>query len=106
MGMRGALYRVWNRIKDSIKDGQSGLFYCEVICNTLAVDSCQGQLLAALVLDLWKTAVSYLWISCFRYTGTFELDQSDEQRKSFCPSGVYPFGFHCMIYYLAYGFQS
>ena len=56
-------------------------------------------------LGLWKTAVSYLWLSGFRYTGTSELDQPDEQRASVCEWCVSVWVSLCDILF-AYGFQG
>ena len=82
------------------------LFYCEVVCNTL-----QWILAGAVIAALF-------WIYGRQLILTYGYRASDipvhlnwinqMSRGNLFASGVYPFGFHCMVYYLhaVFGFDT
>lgn len=82
------------------------LFYCEVVCNTL-----QWILAGAVIAALF-------WIYGRQLVLTYGYRASDipvhlnwinqMSRGNLFASGVYPFGFHCMVYYLhaVFGFDT
>lgn len=82
------------------------LFYCEVVCNTL-----QWILAGAVIAALF-------WIYGRQLILTYGYCASDipvhlnwinqMSRGNLFASGVYPFGFHCMVYYLhaVFGFDT
>ena len=49
--------------------------------------------------NVWNQYDKYIRLLCIRYTGTQLLDQCDGQNDVFV-AGIYPFGFHCVIYYI------
>ena len=97
MGIKDFLYRVKNRSMAVLKKAV-WLFYCEVVCNTL-----QWILAGAVIAALF-------WIYGRQLVLTYGYRASDipvhlnwinqMSRGNLFVSGVYPFGFHCMIYYL------
>ena len=97
MGIKGFLYRVKNRSMAVLKKAV-WLFYCEVVCNTL-----QWILAGAVIAALF-------WIYGRQLVLTYGYRASDisvhlnwinqMSRGNLFASGVYPFGFHCMVYYL------
>ena len=105
MGIKGFLYRVKNRSKAVLKKAV-WLFYCEVVCNTL-----QWILAGAVIAALF-------WIYGRQLILTYGYRASDipvhlnwinqMSRGNLFASGVYPFGFHCMVYYLhaVFGFDT
>ena len=105
MGIKGFLYRVKNRSKAVLKKAV-WLFYCEVVCNTLQW-ILAGTVIAAL-----------FWIYGRQLILTYGYRASDipvhlnwinqMSRGNLFASGVYPFGFHCMVYYLhaVFGFDT
>ena len=105
MGIKGFLYRVKNRSKAVLKKAV-WLFYCEVVCNTLQW-ILAGTVIAAL-----------FWIYGRQLILTYGYRASDipvhlnwinqMSRGNLFASGVYPFGFHCMVYYLHafFGFDT
>ena len=97
MGMRGALYRVCNRIKAVLKRSVR-LFYYKVICNTL-----QWILVGAVIIALFWIYGRNLLLT-YGYCASdipVHLNWINEMvRGNLFSDGVYPFGFHCMIYYL------
>ena len=105
MGIKGFLYRVKNRSKAVLKKAV-WLFYCEVVCNTL-----QWILAGAVIAALF-------WIYGRQLILTYGYCASDipvhlnwinqMSRGNLFASGVYPFGFHCMVYYLhaVFGFDT
>ena len=97
MGMRGALYRVCNRIKTVLKRSVR-LFYYKVICNTL-----QWILVGAVIIALFWIYGRNLLLT-YGYCASdipVHLNWINEMvRGNLFSDGVYPFGFHCMIYYL------
>ena len=105
MGIRGFLYRVKNRSMAVLKKAV-WLFYCEVVCNTL-----QWILAGAVIAALF-------WIYGRQLVLTYGYRASDipvhlnwinqMSRGNLFASGVYPFGFHCMVYYLhaVFGFDT
>ena len=82
------------------------LFYCEVVCNTL-----QWILAGAVI-------AAVFWIYGRQLVLTYGYRASDipvhlnwinqMSRGNLFASGVYPFGFHCMVYYLhaVFGFET
>lgn len=104
MGIKGFLYRVKNRSMAVLKKAV-WLFYCEVVCNTL-----QWILAGAVIAALF-------WIYGRQLILTYGYRASDipvhlnwinqMSRGNLFASGVYPFGFHCMVYYLhaVFGFD-
>ena len=104
MGIKGFLYRVQNRSMAVLKKAV-WLFYCEVVCNTL-----QWILAGAVIAALF-------WIYGRQLILTYGYRASDipvhlnwinqMSRGNLFASGVYPFGFHCMVYYLhaVFGFD-
>ena len=82
------------------------MFYCEVVCNTL-----QWILAGAVIAALF-------WIYGRQLVLTYGYRASDipvhlnwinqMSRGNLFASGVYPFGFHCMVYYLhaVFGFDT
>ena len=105
MGIKGFLYRVKNRSMAVLKKAV-WLFYCEVVCNTLQW-ILAGTVIAAL-----------FWIYGRQLILTYGYRASDipvhlnwinqMSRGNLFASGVYPFGFHCMVYYLhaVFGFDT
>ena len=105
MGIKGFLYRVQNRSMAVLKKAV-WLFYCEVVCNTL-----QWILAGAVIAALF-------WIYGRQLVLTYGYRASDipvhlnwinqMSRGNLFASGVYPFGFHCMVYYLhaVFGFDT
>ena len=105
MGIKGFLYRVKNRGMAVLKKAV-WLFYCEVVCNTL-----QWILAGAVIAALF-------WIYGRQLVLTYGYRASDipvhlnwinqMSRGNLFASGVYPFGFHCMVYYLhaVFGFDT
>ena len=105
MGIKGFLYRVKNRSMAVLKKAV-WLFYCEVVCNTL-----QWILAGAVIAALF-------WIYGRQLILTYGYCASDipvhlnwinqMSRGNLFASGVYPFGFHCMVYYLhaIFGFDT
>ena len=97
MGMRGALYRVCNRIKAVLKRSVR-LFYYKVICNTL-----QWILVGTVIIALFWIYGRNLLLT-YGYCASdipVHLNWINEMvRGNLFSDGVYPFGFHCMIYYL------
>lgn len=105
MGIKGFLYRVKNRSMAVLKKAV-WLFYCEVVCNTL-----QWILAGAVIAALF-------WIYGRQLVLTYGYRASDipvhlnwinqMSRGNLFASGVYPFGFHCMVYYLHafFGFDT
>lgn len=97
MGIKGALYRVWQKFIRMLKYAIS-FFYREVVCNTL-----QWILAGAI-------AVALFWVYGRQLILTYGYRASDipvhlnwinqMSRGNLFVSGVYPFGFHCMVYYL------
>lgn len=96
-GMKGALYRVWRRIVAILKYSVH-FFYREVVCNTL-----QWMLIGVM-------AAALFWIYGRQLILTYGYRASDipvhlnwinqMSRGNLFVSGIYPFGFHCMVYYL------
>ena len=105
MGIKGFLYRVQNRSMAVLKKAV-WLFYCKVVCNTL-----QWILAGAVIAALF-------WIYGRQLILTYGYRASDipvhlnwinqMSRGNLFASGVYPFGFHCMVYYLhaVFGFDT
>lgn len=105
MGIKGFLYRVKNRSMAVLKKAV-WLFYCEVVCNTL-----QWILAGAVIAALF-------WIYGRQLILTYGYRASDipvhlnwinqMSRGNLFASGVYPFGFHGMVYYLhaVFGFDT
>lgn len=105
MGIKGFLYRVKNRSMAVLKKAV-WLFYCEVVCNTL-----QWILAGAVIAALF-------WIYGRQLILTYGYCASDipvhlnwinqMSRGNLFASGVYPFGFHCMVYCLhaVFGFDT
>ena len=105
MGIKGFLYRAKNRSMAVLKKAV-WLFYCEVVCNTL-----QWILAGAVIAALF-------WIYGRQLILTYGYRASDipvhlnwinqMSRGNLFASGVYPFGFHCMVYYLhaVFGFDT
>lgn len=105
MGIKGFLYRVQNRSMAVLKKAVR-LFYCKVICNTL-----QWILAGAVIAALF-------WIYGRQLILTYGYRASDipvhlnwinqMSRGNLFASGVYPFGFHCVVYYLhaVFGFDT
>ena len=105
MGIKDFLYRVKNRSMAVLKKAV-WLFYCEVVCNTL-----QWILAGAVIAALF-------WIYGRQLILTYGYRASDisvhlnwinqMSRGNLFASGVYPFGFHCMVYYLhaVFGFDT
>lgn len=97
MGIKGALYRVWQKFIRMLKYAIS-FFYREVVCNTL-----QWILAGAI-------AVALFWVYGRQLILTYGYRASDipvhlnwinqMSRGNLFVSGVYPFGFHCVVYYL------
>ena len=102
MGIKGALYRVWQKFIRMLKYAIC-FFYREVVCNTL-----QWILAGAIVAALF-------WVYGRQLILTYGYRASDipvhlnwinqMSRGNLFVSGVYPFGFHCMVYYLHTVFQ-
>ena len=97
MGIKGALYRVWQKFIRMLKYVIS-FFYREVVCNTL-----QWILAGAI-------AAALFWVYGRQLILTYGYRASDipvhlnwinqMSRGNLFVSGVYPFGFHCVVYYL------
>ena len=97
MGIKGALYRVWQKFIRMLKYAIC-FFYREVVCNTL-----QWILAGAIVVALF-------WVYGRQLILTYGYRVSDipvhlnwinqMSRGNLFVSGVYPFGFHCVVYYL------
>ena len=96
-GIKGALYRVWQKFIRMLKYAIC-FFYREVVCNTL-----QWILAGAIVAALF-------WVYGRQLILTYGYRASDipvhlnwinqMSRGNLFVSGVYPFGFHCVVYYL------
>ena len=97
MGIKGAFYRVWQKFIRMLKYAIC-FFYREVVCNTL-----QWILAGAIVAALF-------WVYGRQLILTYGYRASDipvhlnwinqMSRGNLFVSGVYPFGFHCVVYYL------
>lgn len=97
MGIKGALYRVWQKFIRMLKYAIC-FFYRKVVCNTL-----QWILAGAIVAALF-------WVYGRQLILTYGYRASDipvhlnwinqMSRGNLFVSGVYPFGFHCVVYYL------
>ena len=97
MGIKGALYRVWQKFIRMLKYVIS-FFYREVVCNTL-----QWILAGAI-------AAALFWVYGRQLILTYGYRASDipvhlnwinqMSRGNLFVSGVYPVGFHCVVYYL------
>lgn len=97
MGIKEALYRVWQKFIRMLKYAIC-FFYREVVCNTL-----QWILAGAIVAALF-------WVYGRQLILTYGYRASDipvhlnwinqMSRGNLFVSGVYPFGFHCVVYYL------
>lgn len=97
MGIKGALYRVWQKFIRMLKYAIS-FFYREVVCNTL-----QWILAGAIVAALfWVYGRQLILTYGYRVSDIpVHLDWINQMsRGKLFTRGVYPFGFHCMIYYL------
>ena len=97
MGIKGALYRVWQKFIRMLKYAIS-FFYREVVCNTL-----QWILAGAIVVALfWVYGRQLILTYGYRVSDIpVHLDWINQMsRGKLFVSGVYPFGFHCMVYYL------
>lgn len=102
MGIKGAFYRVWQKFIRMLKYAIC-FFYREVVCNTL-----QWILAGAIVAALF-------WVYGRQLILTYGYRASDipvhlnwinqMSRGNLFVSGVYPFGFHCVVYYLHTVFQ-
>lgn len=102
MGIKGAFYRVWQKFIRMLKYAIC-FFYREVVCNTL-----QWILAGAI-------AAALFWVYGRQLILTYGYRASDipvhlnwinqMSRGNLFVSGVYPFGFHCMVYYLHTVFQ-
>lgn len=102
MGIKGAFYRVWQKFIRMLKYAIC-FFYREVVCNAL-----QWILAGAIVAALF-------WVYGRQLILTYGYRASDipvhlnwinqMSRGNLFVSGVYPFGFHCMVYYLHTVFQ-
>ena len=97
MGIKGAFYRVWQKFIRMLKYAIC-FFYREVVCNTL-----QWILAGVIVAALF-------WVYGRQLILTYGYRASDipvhlnwinqMSRGNLFVSGVYPFGFHCVVYYL------
>ena len=97
MGIKGALYRVWQKFIRMLKYAIC-FFYREVVCNTL-----QWILAGAIVVALfWVYGRQLILTYGYRVSDIpVHLDWINQMsRGKLFVSGVYPFGFHCMVYYL------
>lgn len=97
MGIKGALYRVWQKFIRMLKYAIC-FFYREVVCNTL-----QWILAGAIVAALfWVYGRQLILTYGYRVSDIpVHLDWINQMsRGKLFTRGVYPFGFHCMIYYL------
>ena len=102
MGIKGALYRVWQKFIRMLKYAIC-FFYREVVCNTL-----QWILAGAIVAALfWVYGRQLILTYGYRVSDIpVHLDWINQMsRGKLFVSGVYPFGFHCMVYYLHTVFQ-
>ena len=92
MGIKGALYRVWQKFIRMLKYVIS-FFYREVVCNTLQ------WILAAL---FWVYGRQLILTYGYRASDIpVHLNWINQMsRGNLFVSGVYPFGFHCVVYYL------
>ena len=102
MGIKGALYRVWQKFIRMLKYAIC-FFYHEVVCNTL-----QWILAGAIVVALfWIYGRQLILTYGYRASDIpVHLDWINQMsRGNLFVSGVYPFGFHCMVYYLHTVFQ-
>ena len=97
LGMKGVLYRVQNRITVILKCAVR-MFYRKVICNTL-LWILMGAVVAAL---FWIYGRQLPLVYGYRASDIpVHLNWINQMsRGNLFASGVYPFGFHCMIYYL------
>ncbi len=97
LGPKGVWYRIWERIRTILK-AAAGLFYREAVCNPLQ------WILSIVVL------AALFWVYGRQLFLTYGYRASDipvhlnwinqMSRGHLFVSGVYPFGFHCVIYYL------
>ena len=97
MGVKEAIFRIGRRLTVSGRK-TGGIFYREVVCDVL-----QWILTGAVLLALF-------WVYGRQLVLTYGYRASDipvhlnwinqMSRGNLFVSGVYPFGFHCMIYYL------
>ena len=102
MGIKGAFYRVWQKFIRMLKYAIC-FFYHEVVCNTL-----QWILAGAIVVALfWIYGRQLILTYGYRASDIpVHLDWINQMsRGNLFVSGVYPFGFHCMVYYLHTVFQ-
>ena len=97
MGIKGALYRVWQKFIRMLKYVIS-FFYREVVCNTLQW-ILAGAIAAAL---FWVYGRQLILIYGYRASDIpVHLNWINQMsRGNLFVSGVYPFGFHCVVYYL------
>lgn len=97
LGIKGALYGAGQRLITIMKYARR-FFYCEVVCNTL-----QWMLAGAIVVALFWIYGRQLIIT-YGYCASdipVHLDWINQMsRGKLFARGVYPFGFHCMVYYL------
>lgn len=97
MGVKEAIFRIGRKLTVSGRK-TGGIFYREVVCDVL-----QWILTGAVLLALF-------WVYGRQLVLTYGYRASDipvhlnwinqMSRENLFVSGVYPFGFHCMIYYL------
>ena len=97
MGVKEAIFRIGRKLTVSGRK-TGGIFYREVVCDVL-----QWILTGAVLLALF-------WVYGRQLVLTYGYRASDipvhlnwinqMSRRNLFVSGVYPFGFHCMIYYL------
>lgn len=97
MGLKGVLYRAGLRIIETLKSTLH-FFYCKVACNTLQ------WILAGTVIGALFWIYGRQLILAYGYRASdipVHLDWINQMsRGNLFSNGVYPFGFHCMIYYL------
>lgn len=97
MGLKGVLYRAGLRIIETLKSTLH-FFYCKVACNTLQ------WILAGTAIGALFWIYGRQLILAYGYRASdipVHLDWINQMsRGNLFSNGVYPFGFHCMIYYL------
>ena len=97
LGPKGVWYRIWERIRTILK-AAAGLFYREAVCNPL-----QWILSIAVQAALFWVYGRQLFLT-YGYRASdipVHLNWINQMsRGHLFVSGVYPFGFHCVIYYL------
>lgn len=97
LGPKGVWYRIWERIRTILK-AAAGLFYREAVCNPL-----QWILSIAVLAALFWVYGRQLFLT-YGYRASdipVHLNWINQMsRGHLFVSGVYPFGFHCVIYYL------